>query len=403
MKLGLIISNDWELFGDGSGEYFAIQHRPLEELLKVIEAHGAKLTVMAEVGQQWAHQRIAEREEWAQNIVKAWEAILRETIKRKHDVQLHLHPQWLNANYKDNRWNVNLDNWAVSRLSSEVMANVFREGKLYLDNILKPVDPLYECIAFRAGAYCIEPSDIVIQNLLKAGIICDTSVVKGKQNPPFFDYRDAHSNSIPWFTSASDVKYSNNRSNGLLEIPIYSFKSINFPILRKIISHLPLKFDSFSTTKKWFIERNREIIQRYPIHKRPFQENFFHSKSLSDKVKLLPYKVCSIRAISLDYDNLPPDDFIKGIKKIYNSKKLYNIKEKDIIIPIMSTGHVKLVHNYENMKRILNRLDVTFKENIVYWTLHDAIRYWLNEVVTSTGEDFQGVLADTVVEKPGGM
>src|SRR6266511_3161138 len=108
MRLGLVISNDWELFGDGSGEYFEIQHRPLEDLLKTIENHGAKLTVMAEVGQQWAHQRICEQETWAREVVEAWESVLKETIKKKFDVQLHLHPQWLNAEYKNSAWCVDI-------------------------------------------------------------------------------------------------------------------------------------------------------------------------------------------------------------------------------------------------------------------------------------------------------
>jgi len=77
MKLGLIISNDWELFGDGSGDYFEVQHRPLEALLQTVEDHGAKLTVMAEVAQQWAHQRISPHAPWAREVVEAWESILR--------------------------------------------------------------------------------------------------------------------------------------------------------------------------------------------------------------------------------------------------------------------------------------------------------------------------------------
>src|SRR5262245_19077263 len=161
MRLGLILTNDWELFGDGSGDYFEIQHRPLEDLLGVFAKYNAKLTVMAEVGQQWAHQRIGDREPWARNVVEAWESILKKTIRNKHEVQLHLHPQWLDAEYKDNKWQVNLDNWAVSSLPSETTGKIFKKGKLYLENILKPVAPSYECIAFRAGAYCIQPSTVV--------------------------------------------------------------------------------------------------------------------------------------------------------------------------------------------------------------------------------------------------
>jgi hypothetical protein len=382
MRLGLIFSNDWELFGDGSGDYFEIQHNPLKNLLKVVEDHGAKLTVMAEVGQQWAHQRIAERAEWARNVVEAWEALLRETIKNKHDVQLHLHPQWIDAEYKDNKWHVNLDNWAISSLSPEVMADTLKKGKLYLENTLKQVDHSYECIAFRAGAYCIEPSKVVIQNLLKAGIVCDTSVTKGKQNPAFFDYRDAHSNCVPWFTTTSSVKHCSNEKNGLLEIPIYSFEMIDLPILRKIISQFPYHiislFNEDSETKKWFKEKNKSTKEIYPKYKRPYHVNPYYNKST--KAKLIHEKFFSKKFIQLNYDNISSNSFIKGLYKVYNSKELENMKDRDIIIPVMSTGHVKAVHNFENIKRILDKINSTLKERVVYWTLRDAVRYWLTEV-----------------------
>ena len=59
MKIGLVFINDWELFGDGSGDYFKIQHQPLLELLDTVELHGARLTVMAEVAQQWAYRNLS--------------------------------------------------------------------------------------------------------------------------------------------------------------------------------------------------------------------------------------------------------------------------------------------------------------------------------------------------------
>ena len=92
MKIGLVLSNDWELFGNGSGDYFEIQHHPLQQLLDVVEGHGAPLTVLAEIGQQWAHQRLGQQESWAHDIACAWESILQDTIRRGSDVQLHLHP-----------------------------------------------------------------------------------------------------------------------------------------------------------------------------------------------------------------------------------------------------------------------------------------------------------------------
>jgi hypothetical protein len=381
MRLGLILSNDWELFGDGSGDYFEVQHRPLQNLLKVLEDHGAKLTVMAEVGQQWAHQSIAGRVQWAQNVVEAWEAILREAIKNKHDVQLHLHPQWLDAEYKDDTWHVNLDNWAISSLSPEVMASVLKKGKLYLESTLKQVDDTYECIAFRAGAYCIEPSKIVIQNLLKAGIICDTTVTKGKQNSAFFDYRDAHSNCLPWFTTTNSVKHCSGKNEGLLEIPICSLEITDMPILRKIVSQFPYHIISFfnedNDTKKWFKEKNKSMKEIYAKHKRPYQGKYYKS---STEAKFIQQKFISRKFIQLNYDNISQHAFTKFLHNIYNSEEFETFKDRDVIIPVMSIGHVKAVHSFENLKRILDKLNSTFKEKMVYWTLRDAIRYWLNEV-----------------------
>jgi hypothetical protein len=44
MRLGLVLTNDWELYGDGSGDYFEVQERPLRSLLRAAEDYGAKIT-----------------------------------------------------------------------------------------------------------------------------------------------------------------------------------------------------------------------------------------------------------------------------------------------------------------------------------------------------------------------
>jgi hypothetical protein len=152
MKLGLILSNDWELFGDGSGDYFEVQHRPLKALLQTVEDHGANLTVMAEVAQQWAHQRLAPHATWAREVVEAWEAILQETVKRRSDVQLHVHPQWLHARYEQQAWQVDFDQWAIAKLDPTSIETVIQRGQQYLERLLQPINPDYACIAFRAGA-----------------------------------------------------------------------------------------------------------------------------------------------------------------------------------------------------------------------------------------------------------
>jgi hypothetical protein len=376
MKLGLILSNDWELFGDGSGNYFELQHRPLEDLLEVLEKYGAKLTVMAEVGQQWAHQRISEREPWARNIVDAWESILKEAVRRNHDVQLHLHPQWLDAEYKNDTWQVNLDKWAVSSLPAETLGRVFKEGKRYLESVLRPVAPFYECIAFRAGAYCIQPSTVVIRDLLNAGIICDTSVTKGMYNKDFFDYRDAFSNVFPWFVDDRDIKYQSGAHGKLLEIPIHSYQTIDFPIVRRISSRLYYVISSGTwldqQDQKWLLERSRKESQRYPIADRPFVGS---RRVIS--ARWLWRKVLAKVWMQLDYDVLPPKVFAKRLRKLFEDERTRPFWNEDIIIPVMASGHAKRIHNSNNIGHILNEVQSRLKDKIVFWTLHEAISYWL--------------------------
>jgi hypothetical protein len=376
MKLGLILSNDWELFGDGSGDYFEVQHKPLEDLLEVFAKYGAKLTVMAEVGQQWAHMRIADRKPWARTIVEAWESLLQETIKRKHDVQLHIHPQWLEAEYKNNKWHVNLDNWAISSLPAEATAKIFKEGKLYLESFLKPVEVAYECIAFRAGAYCIQPSKVVIRDLLNGGFVCDTSVTKGMYNRGFFDYRDAYSNVLPWFVHDGDVNYQNDTDGELLEIPIHSYKTMDFPILRLISPKLYYLISSGAwlghRDEQWLLERRKMEFQRYPIGDRPFM-----TARRMTSLRWLWRKIVASAWMQLDYDVLPPKVFARRMQKIFEDKSTRQYQNEDIIVPVMASGHVKRIHNPSNIDHILDEVESRLGDKVLFWTLHEAVSYWI--------------------------
>ena len=379
MKLGLVITNDWEVFGDGSGDYFELQHKPLEALLKVIEDHGAKLTVMAEVGQQWAHQSIAEQEPWSREVAASWESMLKDTVRRQFDVQLHLHPQWLNAKYTDKRWQLSLNQWSVGGLAPSPLEAVLRSAKHYLDNLLQPVCPGYECLAFRAGSYCIEPSQHVIKALLDTGFICDSSVTKGLYNPLFFDYRDAFSHFMPWFTSSEDVKYRCDSASGLLEMPICSYATFDSPILRKLVSpqlfywlFLGVRIDR--DDRNWLAKQSQGMLQKYPPGKRPF---------LMEKMKSVRWilsNLLSKTAIQLDYDFLPPKVFVKFLRAIL--EKCQTVGLDGITIPIVASGHTKNAHSPENIVRILQAVQTTLPGRVVYCTLREAIQSWTDILQT---------------------
>jgi len=98
-----------------------------------------------------------------------WDDVVRETFRQGHDIQLHIHPQWQNAEYKDGRWNLTAD-WSILNYSREAALQMLQRGKEYLENLLKDIDPKYRCVSFRSGAWCIAPSPHMLELLVKLGI-----------------------------------------------------------------------------------------------------------------------------------------------------------------------------------------------------------------------------------------
>ena len=334
---------------------------------------------MAEVAQQWAHQKIAPSHHWARDIVEAWENILKETIHRKHDVQLHLHPQWHNAEYLHGRWQVDLKSWMLSRLPPKTIKNLLSKGKLYLDSILQPIDTSYECIAFRAGDYCTDPSAFVVQSLLDAGIVCDSSVTKGLYRPHFFDYRTAYSNIMPWLVDPDDIQNQGNQRPTVIELPIYSHEAFDSELLRKLLSpslYYLLFFGAHisSENRVWQSCRSRTEHKRYSFYRRPWATTYFGS------LRWWLSKCLSSTAIQLDYDVLPPEIFCQLIGSILEDRQLEALECNEFLIPVMTIGHVKRMHNCDNISRILELLSKKFSTKIVYWTLRDAVNYWISRL-----------------------
>lgn len=389
MRLGLVLTNDWELFGDGSGDYFEIQHRPLYELLDTVEAHGAKLTLMAELGQQWGHLGLAPDNPRSAEIATAWESAVKDTVRRGSDVQLHIHTQWLDARFIDGEWRLNLDKISIAKLNETTIASAIRRGKDYLDSLLRPVDPDYECMAFRAGAYALQPSKRVVELLLEAGMRCDTSVTKGLLNHKLYDFRKACYGCRPYFVRSDDITQEAQAKEGLLELPIYSYQTPDTAVIRKAIGdwqfyRLTLGARTDREDEKWFAEKRRITLKRFPANRRlkALDDNPLHDLRGS-KVNALKWgfsKIAGKRTIHLDYDGLPPDMFVRCLEKAFVSRDLADLRDTKVTVPIVALGHIKSMHSPENLEKILSLAKQRLGDRITFWTLREAVDYWMDFV-----------------------
>jgi len=194
---------------------------PSDRLLGAREEAGAKLTVMAdtvEILKFREHREATGRDDWACGAI---EDQLRRAVARGHDVQLHLHTAYGRARADGRRWALDFREYDPARIGYERMSAFVREGKDYLEGLLRPVRPGYSCFAFRAANWSMSPSADIVRALVANGIRIDTSVFKHGRRDGLvrFDYSRADSDVVPWPVDASDV-CRRDEAGRLFEFPI---------------------------------------------------------------------------------------------------------------------------------------------------------------------------------------
>ena len=215
--MNIILSIDYEIFGNGSGCMNACMVKPLDNMLNLCTKYNALLSIFAETMEiktlQTSKHFKAEADVVCHQLQKA--------SKNGHDVQLHLHPQWQGAKFSDNQLNtLNAEKWRMGNLTKDEQTQLIKEGKEWLEQLLRPVCADYQCIAFRAGGWCVQPSQSIIESLQENGIAIDSTVAPGTKNASkadWFDFKKAPQKKAYWKADSDVMKPS---SKGIYELPI---------------------------------------------------------------------------------------------------------------------------------------------------------------------------------------
>lgn len=218
-----IFTLDYEIHGNGEGCPYRLMVEPTARMLDQFDRYGAKLTIMAEVAEiaqygRYASEHGIDRFHYAE-IVRQ----LEDAIRRGHDVQLHLHPSYVNARAEDGRWLQDWSEYDFARLGVERMTELVQFGKSFLENLLQRTDSSYRCHVFRAANWSVVPSRNIVRVLAENGFHIDSSVFKyGRRKKGVrFDYSNAPSALVPWRAGDEDI-CTKSETGSLWEFPIYS-------------------------------------------------------------------------------------------------------------------------------------------------------------------------------------
>jgi len=366
-KILLIIEDDFELMGNGLGNTAYHQYIPANILQNICEEIGVRMTFMVDVAQIITMKKYAENNPDIKLQISLWESSLKQMIERDFDVQLHLHPQWLDASYKKPFFYLN-DNWNIGRYDKSRQEYLIKNSVEYLSKLLTPIKNDYKIHSFKAGSWGMQPS----QNLFELFNQYHFKVILGVRKDMYIpsagiDYRGLEEDTLPYYPNFKDVTKIGTKGN-LIVIPL-TYYAPDVLTLGKLAAHL-LKRKFIDTT-------NLDFFYNKPIPKEistlkgiPNKKHF--------KPSIHPYLT------HLKMSNEPFSYLKKSFDNVYSRLSKLDMNG----IPVIMESHTKhYINNYHNIRQFLRYIKETYNNEVEFITLTDFVNKYQNNISIKHNEN----------------
>jgi hypothetical protein len=362
--LKLFLTVDYEIFGDGGGCVRKCLIDPTEKLLNICESVGARLTLFVDYCEYRAFREAEVAGILPDGFLPAtWiETQLKNAIGRGHDVQLHMHPQWIDYEFvSPEKWKVNLAYWRLPNVPGgygheqdpQSLVGLFAAGRKTFENLFKPVNPDYTCRAFRAGARCIQPEAEVLRAMQATGMRFDTTVAPGiRKNDGLtvFDFTGTEALMPCWKIESRLDQHSARGS--LAEIPTYT---ASIGLFYRFIFHV----SRWNAANPVGCHYRKHSIK---LNKTPGQQPVSIWDGIRPKVQI--FDICQQSALKMKY-------FIQRAQRQYE-----NFSADNATFPLVAAGHPKTLSNSDHLGKFLNWMKN--QRSIGLDLLSEKSIWWLN-------------------------
>jgi len=217
---------------------------PTDKVLDIAEQTGVRVTLFTDILCAYRFN------EWNKNnFFYPYEDQLHKALCNDHDVQLHLHPHWLTTAFDGHTFLPSKDFSLADFMGHQEwnIGKIIKHGVNFLTELCSVPLSDYQCLAFRAGGYHLDPGSAeIFKNLTAQGIRYDSSVCKNYRFSSGLSTIDF--GGMPkkpnWFIDAGG-NYKQDAGTGILEIPIAGIPKTIFEIptrfkLKKYASRAPI-------------------------------------------------------------------------------------------------------------------------------------------------------------------
>jgi len=313
--LNIIITIDYEMFGDGKGDVRKHIIYPTNKILKVCEDSNVPVVIMFETDEYAKFRKYNEMliSDLGYSPFQMIRNQIKTVLKNGHDVQLHIHPQWENAEYKDGNWIINHPDAAITELSEGRIERLIIRGINEINDISKCVQQNNKCVALRLTNMPWEEApekflNPMINNGIKIHSLSNSNSLKNTnkgywplgKNGKIYEF-PIHSMSVPAYkvfsfrrivASIKSLKYlSINYDNVPQELK--SEKKKKLKVSRFLKSRYDLKWDFCKLNANFMLKMLEEGLSRYDWENREVplvmighSKDFFNVKELKNFIKI---------------------------------------------------------------------------------------------------------------------
>lgn len=214
--MDVFLTLDYELFlGNKSGSVDACLIKPMNALAKAASSANARFTIFTDATYLLRLTEMAPYEPTLADDLKKITDQLRLLSDTGHDIELHIHPQWLFSEYRDGQWLIDQQHYKLSDITLQQAQDTFSRCCEIIKNITGRTP-----VAFRAGGFSAQPTDMLRRLLKDNNLSIDSSVYPGnKYTSPQqnYDYSDAPSACIYRF---SDDICKPSPHGDIIEVPL---------------------------------------------------------------------------------------------------------------------------------------------------------------------------------------
>ena len=327
-----IFTIDYEIYGDGRGSMRDLIYEPTNRLINLFQKRNVCFVAFVEAAE--LEKVSTHRTDEAIDDVNRQ---VREMYRNGHEIGLHLHPQWYNAEYVNGRWELDHSEYNLCTLPRERITQIIDRSCNYFRDVLGVPD--FTPLSFRAGNWLFQPSQSASIALAEKGVKIDSSVSKGLvQRYHGLDYRPALKNGYYWNFG---IDVNKPQPNGaLLEIPIYTKMVPFWRMLTSKRVHLQRKASTTNQRQRQKVLRLLDRLRwKYPLKFDICRMEITELESMFDEV---------IRA-----DQKSPDS-LKPLVAIGHTKDLVDFDTIETFLAYLKQNGIKVSTFVEIYERYLN-------------------------------------------------